>query len=1475
MQKKRVIALFVALCLILGLAPVAMAAEEMIFDTSSGYYTETGSWDNSPGVKGYHDGPTKFAYGENSYATWQPELLKGGIYRVSIWNVVHETNLEELKVEIKDNKGVHTVSYQHKDVEPGFVELGEFEFSPGASGYVKVDASESNAGVYARVSCLKYELIEENPDLAPDPEKPPEGEEPSGQPAISEMIYDTSSGCFLYEGKWDSSPSLKGYQETTTLYSYGIGTATWQPELITGGKYRVSVWNVVHSGNTAFLKMEVKDKNGVQEFTIPHRSGQAGFVTLGEFEFDAGADGYVRAVAENGEYMRVNSVKYELLETGGSATVLVPLEDPEEPSYAMRDISSKEVDVADAADCAVKFYVQIGADGDGSEENPFGSIAQAQAKVKEVIAAGIPEGGIGVYLRGGTYALEDTFTLTQQDSGKEGSPVIWQAYPGEQVTLTGATVLDNSNFHPVTDPEILNRLPASGRGKVYETDLSLAGIGQLEPMDLSKSRPYMLVMGDRAGTIARWPNEGYSRTGNVTDASSRMDSGPRKKGFTYEIADPRPLRWLEAEDPWLKGYWVTPYDLEYSKVTSIDPEGMKISGKHSTIYGAYGNSRYFAINLLEEIDQEGEWYADVKTNKLYCYPYPGWETQEISFAHDIFDMIRMEGASNVAVRSFKITASGGNGLVIDHSSSNCSGIGLEIIHVSGDGAQISGRNNTLRDCDISFVGNIGVSVSGGDEFQLIQSGNLIDNNVIHDTGVTGRYQYGIGFSGCGQTITHNHIYNLGARALNGSGLEHTIEYNVMERTNLEMSDSGALYYGSPGMGYGTKIRYNLVRDSVGLLAVPGFSAEGAMGLYLDTNTSGVDMSYNLLIGMTENALFVNCGRDNKVNNNILIGCSKPLTVARDTAVKAVAPGGIVETNIKRYPYDQEPFLSKYPTLKTVFEDDFGYAVNCEVKNNVKFDSGEYSFQVVPEKRGIAEGNLSFDSLPDCDLNTFYDFDYTLIKQQNPDFEELPIEEMGTYTGGARTDTQAIVFNNQAEAFTMDYPAKEAANIDPNTTLKWSAGHGGVRSYSIYLAEDPEFENLALINSTQDTSIDVSLEYGKTYYWRVKSKPMLGYEERWNDGGVYSFTTMSAEDKLLGEIKSAELLLQSTEEGTQPGQFGQGSKSQLQKAYDEGNQAMAGNSLEEKQKAIENLSEEMKSYLEKQVVSQTDLKTLVFDDYTLDTAGERPLGLFLRSYSLLDVTAQSDPLNAKNKVVRWLDSNPYYHFGQRYFESQNRYLEASTSVMPAQKDGAFAITLMKTGVYAVEAGTLNSIAAKVVFAPDGMIYGDRKRMYPLMPYEENTWYNIKLAVDFDNRVYDVFVDNVKMAEDIAFDDPSVAEVNQIVFDTSDGTVANASVEKSTRGTFYTDNTVVKAPRSQGRNGYLTGITINQTPLFDFDPGTMIYQTDLTQEELEAADIQWSAGSNAAVKLSQENGRVCITVLSGDRTGIHTYVLIAKQ
>ena len=70
-------------------------------------------------------------------------------------------------------------------------------------------------------------------------------------------------------------------------------------------------------------------------------------------------------------------------------------------------------------------------DGDdsaeGTAERPLHSIQEARNRIRQrKERKDLPEGGVTIYLREGTYRLTESFVLTEEDSGMPGREVRYQ-----------------------------------------------------------------------------------------------------------------------------------------------------------------------------------------------------------------------------------------------------------------------------------------------------------------------------------------------------------------------------------------------------------------------------------------------------------------------------------------------------------------------------------------------------------------------------------------------------------------------------------------------------------------------------------------------------------------------------------------------------------------------------------------------------------------------------------------------------------------------------------------------------------------------------------------------------------------------------------------------------------------------------------------------------------------------------------------
>lgn len=1287
--------------------------------------------------------------------------------------------------------------------------------------------------------------------------------------AMDEVTITTDSGMFTTNCSFGSS-SLTGYNNTPSVYDANIddASATFRPMLINGGKYKIEFYNIQHTGNTTGAALDIYingELNNTYEFD--HRNTESGMIDLGTYPIDAGDNSYVviRKVVADG-FIRPNAVKFTLIEYDENAKSVVEINEEPYSDFGTRTLSTREVTLPAVSEN--KIYVQSGASGNGTMNSPYGTIYEAQKRLTDMFNAGELKNGATVVLRGGTYFLDNTLEL--KDYG--GAPITYMAYEGEKVTLTAGKTIAPELFSKVSDEKVLQKIPTEGKNKVYVAELSDVGIFDIADMNLRTGTAYILVIGEKKGILSRWPNEGYGATGEIIDTAARSDSGPRKKGFTYEISDARQLRWSDAKSGWLNGYWMTPYTIDYSSIAYIDTDKMRIVGKDWNGLGNYGHARFFAENLLEEIDKEGEWYLDTASNKLYVYPFDEVLDTDVKFAATSFPIVKFVGAKNTVMRGIDVEVGGSDGVIIDSNSENCMFAGGEIKFVSGVGANINGKKNFLRDCDISYVGAQGTIVSGGDPVNLISAGNVVENNEVHNTGTGGGTKHGIVIQGCGNRVANNHVYNIPTHGISGGGMEQTIEYNIVERTNMEMGDTGGVYFNNYGLGYGTVFRYNIIKDSVGMMPKEGFNGEGALGLYMDDLTSGVELYGNIVYNAKEPGTFIHGGRYNKIYNNMYINCDIPIRVNKTSIGKGTAVGGSIWTNLENFNVKDGPIGVKYPAAKANFEDRFGDPINNTVENNISFNSGNSDFEKTLDLYdGKHSGNVSFEGLPDCNMNDFSNIDYINIQQECPDFEPIPVEQIGTYTGGLRTSTESLVYDNRADEFSATYPANGATDISPDITLKWERGIGGIRSYDVYIATDPEFRHIIDYVNTTEGEATINLEYGKTYYWRVSATPMLGYDKRWNSNGVMNFTTINAVDMLYGEYLSAKALLNNSEEGEAGGKYPYGSKEELSVVMNETLSALNSGDDALMLEAKDKLVSAKEEFMKKRIGKTDDLQILIYDDFENDTIGERPAGLFFRSYQMLNVAVAQDLKNPMNKVFMVRDEEATSMYGNRFFDPQEDYVELYASVYAEQTTGSMSFGLYQTGKYTTETGTTSSCAARVVFASDSYIYDGTARNTKLMKYSPHEWYDIKIKLHLKEKCYDIYINGDLVKKNASLDSSAVKSVNQFIFDTTDGNSSTAT----NRGGFMLDNIIVRAQKNEGENPYLTSLKINGKEVYGFEPGKSVYNVDIKKDEIANANIEYTHGKNADVKIWKGENGLYITVIAGNRKSAFTYYLRAAE
>jgi len=574
---------------------------------------------------------------------------------------------------------------------------------------------------------------------------------------------------------------------------------------------------------------------------------------------------------------------------------------------------------------AAEFWVAPnGLDADpGTQAKPFATLERARQAVRHLRKGGrLPRGGVTVFLRGGDYLRTNALELTAADSGTAGSPVTWSAWNDERVRLLGGRSL--TGFAPVSDARILQRLDEKARGHVVQLDLGKLGIHEFGEM---KSRGFNrlpaaahceLFFDHRPMTLARWPNEGeFEKIAGYPGASERQDDhggnlGALPGGFLY--SGDRPRRWQDTSYLWVHGYWAYDWANSYEKVASLDREQRLL--KTTPLHGLYGfrkGQRFYYLNLLEELDQPGEWFLDRRAGRLYFWPP---KEGALGGAHEILlsllgqPLLKLTDVSHVSLRGLALEATRGNGVEIRGGESNRVE-GCLIRNVGNSGVVIEGGHaHGVVSCDILDTGDGGVGLTGGDRRSLRAGGHFVENCSFQRQGRWSKcYVPAIAMTGCGLRASHNVIQDHPHCAILFWGNDHLIEFNEIHHIALETGDVGAIYTGRDYTFRGNKIRYNYIHHTGGV-------GMGSMGVYMDDCVSGTEVFGNVFYKVHW-AMFLGGGRDHRVINNLFVDCDPAVhTDGRGLDSAPVWRGMVDSTMRKALAAMPRPlFRKRYPELK--------------------------------------------------------------------------------------------------------------------------------------------------------------------------------------------------------------------------------------------------------------------------------------------------------------------------------------------------------------------------------------------------------------------------------------------------------------------------------------------------------------------------------------------------------------------------------
>lgn len=315
------------------------------------------------------------------------------------------------------------------------------------------------------------------------------------------------------------------------------------------------------------------------------------------------------------------------------------------------------------------------------------------------------------------------------------------------------------------------------------------------------------------------------------------------------------------------------------------------------------DNRFRVENLLEELDQPGEWCLDAKRGILYFWP----STRSIEGAEVVVPaldcLVDLRGASYVRIAGliFTETLDGDNyhrpglmgcGVM---SAQPALKYGGDAVHLGGTRHCIVEDNrfravggnavyleadstrNVVRYNEIDRAGACGVGMAGTKDKP--PRCNEITDNYIHHTGFFHKYSAGV-FLGLseGNLVGHNRIEHVPHHAINlgNDGYGRNIaEYNEIRHASEETYDAAGIncWMELPmdAERSGHIIRYNLIADTGGA----GGKGNYANAIYLDNWVSNCLVYGNIVVRSATVGINVHGGKNNVIENNIFVDTGGP------------------------------------------------------------------------------------------------------------------------------------------------------------------------------------------------------------------------------------------------------------------------------------------------------------------------------------------------------------------------------------------------------------------------------------------------------------------------------------------------------------------------------------------------------------------------------------------------------------------------
>ena len=279
---------------------------------------------------------------------------------------------------------------------------------------------------------------------------------------------------------------------------------------------------------------------------------------------------------------------------------------------------------------------------DGTRQSPKATLTSAlrQAREWRRTEDNRIQGGITIYMEGGTYAFYEPFFIRPEDSGTKESPTIIRSVGDEKVILSGGISINGWKKQGkvwVADVPVFNGRPldfrqlwVNGKKAVRARDVEdFEKMNRICSVDEKNEILYVPAVSirrliDNKGNLkAKYAEMVLHQMWCVANLRIRS---VEVQGDSAAIRFHQPESRIQFEHPW--------------------PHPMVTTDGH--------NSAFYLTNARELQDVPGEWYHDIDARKVYYYPREGEKMQEAEvIVPAVETLVRVEGTLDRPVRHIR------------------------------------------------------------------------------------------------------------------------------------------------------------------------------------------------------------------------------------------------------------------------------------------------------------------------------------------------------------------------------------------------------------------------------------------------------------------------------------------------------------------------------------------------------------------------------------------------------------------------------------------------------------------------------------------------------------------------------------------------------------------------------------------------------------------------------------------------------